>query len=386
MAQPPDAPGWTAQDVSRYSRHLRLPEVGVAGQQRLAAARVLVVGAGGLGSPALLYLAAAGVGTIGVVDDDAVELSNLQRQVLHGSADVGRSKVESAGEALARLNPGVRVVRHLERVTDASAPALVRGYDVVVDGSDNFPTRYAVGAACAEPGIPHVWAAVLGFHGQVSVWWAGHGPCYRCVFPDSPAPGDVPSCAEAGVLGALCGVLGSVQAVEVLKLILGVGDPLVGRLLVHDALSQTWDTVTVRRNPACPVCATFGAAPGLPPPVATGAVPAAAGLTLTAAALAVELVGPCPPLLVDVRSDAERAVGTLPAALAVPLEAFRDGTAYQGSLLGPSDGRAVLYCRSGARSAEAALLARAAGWTGALSLAGGALAWARDVDPDLTVS
>ena len=208
---------------TRYARHLLLPEVGMAGQRRLAAARVLVLGAGGLGSPALFYLAAAGVGTLGIADDDVVELTNLQRQIVHGTGDVGRSKVESAAEAVARVNPGVRVETHPERVTAATADRLVAAYDVVVDGTDNFPTRYAVNDACVRAGVPLVWASVLRFDAQVAVWWAGRGPCLRCVFPHEPAAGDVPSCAEAGVLGALCGTVGSVQAVAAVE----VGAPAV---------------------------------------------------------------------------------------------------------------------------------------------------------------
>ena len=244
----------TTAEVERYARHLLLPEVGRQGQQRLKRARVLVVGAGGLGSPALLYLAAAGIGTIGVVDDDRVELSNLQRQVVHGDADVGRPKTLSAQEAVAAVNPRGEVVRHDVRLDSSNALDVVAGYDLVLDGTDNFPTRYLLGDACVLLGKPHVWASIYRFDGQVSVWWAGHGPCYRCVFPEPPPPGMVPSCAEGGVLGVLPAVIGSVPSTETLKLVLGVGEPLVGRLLLHDALRQTWDTLTVRRDPGCPIC------------------------------------------------------------------------------------------------------------------------------------
>ncbi|MEP6797033.1 MAG: molybdopterin-synthase adenylyltransferase MoeB, partial [Lapillicoccus sp.] len=241
-------------EVARYSRHILLPDVGMAGQERLAGARVLVVGAGGLGSPALLYLAAAGVGTLGIVDADVVETSNLQRQVVHSDADVGRLKTESAAETVAAVNPHVTVVRHDVRLDSGNALEVLRGYDIVLDGTDNFPTRYLVGDACALLGIPHVWGSIYRFDGQVSVWWAGHGPCYRCVFPQPPPPGAVPSCAEGGVLGVLCAAIGSVQATEAVKLILGIGEPLLGRLLVHDALRMTWDTLPVRRDPGCAVC------------------------------------------------------------------------------------------------------------------------------------
>ena len=257
MALPPLAkPGRDLERdaVARYARHVLLPEVGMGGQRRLAASRVLVIGAGGLGSPALLYLAAAGVGTLGVVDADVVETSNLQRQVIHSDADVGRLKTESAVEAVARVNPHVTVIRHDVRLDATNALEILRDYDVVLDGTDNFPTRYLVNDACVLLGKPHVWGSIYRFDGQVSVWWAEHGPCYRCVFPEPPPPGAVPSCAEGGVLGVLCAAIGSVQVAETLKLLLGIGEPLVGRLLVHDALRMTWDALTVRKDPACPAC------------------------------------------------------------------------------------------------------------------------------------
>ena len=261
MAWPPlvePAPALSRDEVARYARHLLIPEVGLLGQRRLKAARVLVVGAGGLGSPALLYLAAAGVGTIGVVDDDVVEASNLQRQVVHGVDDVGRPKTDSAADTLAGVNPLVTVVRHDLRLDSGNALELIGGYDLVLDGTDNFATRYLVNDACVLLGKPHVWGSIYRFDGQVSVWWAEHGPCYRCVFPEPPPPGMVPSCAEGGVLGVLCAAIGSVQATEAIKLLTGVGEPLVGRLMVHDALRQTWDTLTVRKDPDCAVC---GASP-----------------------------------------------------------------------------------------------------------------------------
>ncbi|MBW8730880.1 MAG: molybdopterin-synthase adenylyltransferase MoeB, partial [Terrabacter sp.] len=241
-------------ETTRYARHVLLPDVGRDGQERLAAARVLVVGAGGLGSPALLYLAAAGVGTIGVVDADVVDLTNLHRQVIHSDADIGRLKTESAEAAVHRVNPHVEVVRHDVALDSANALGIIGDYDLVVDGTDNFPTRYLVNDACVMLGKPHVWGSILRFDGQVSVWWAGQGPCYRCVFPDPPPPGSVPSCAEGGVLGVLCAAIGSIQSTEAIKLLLGIGEPLVGRLVVHDALRQTWDTLTVRADPECPVC------------------------------------------------------------------------------------------------------------------------------------
>src|SRR5450759_2899447 len=277
----PSAP-LSAPEIERYARHVLIPEVGMEGQRRLKNARVLVVGAGGLGSPALMYLAAAGVGTIGVVDADGVELSNLQRQVVHGVADVGRLKSESAAQRLASVNPLVAVVRHDVRIDSTNALEIIDDYDLVLDGTDNFPTRYLLNDACVLLGKPNVWGSIYRFDGQVSIWWAQHGPCYRCVFPEPPPPGLVPSCAEGGVLGVLCAAVGSIQAAEAVKLIVGIGDPLIGRLMVHDALRQSWDALAVRKDPDCAVCGEspsvielvdyqgFCGMPG-------GSVPAAAG-------------------------------------------------------------------------------------------------------------
>ncbi len=373
---------------ARYTRQLLLPEVGVEGQRRLAAARVLVVGAGGLGSPALLYLAAAGVGTLGLVDDDVVEETNLQRQVVHGVSDLGRAKTDSAAQTIGRLNPDVTLQCHAVRLTRANAVDILRGYDLVVDGADTFATRYLVGDTCAELGLPHVWASVLRFDAQVSVWWSGRGPCLRCVFPEEPAPDAVPSCAQAGVLGALCGVIGSVQATEALKVLLGVGEPLVGRLLVHDALRQTWDTLAVSRDPACPTCASAARRTRQPERGRTGQARedlSSSAPTVTAMALADELGRAHPPALVDVRSSTERTLGTLPGSRVGELGELASGAALTEAVLGPRSGRVVLYCRSGVRSLQGAALARAAGWPGAVSLDGGLLAWARDVDPTLSV-
>ena len=388
-------------EVERYARHVLLPQVGRAGQERLAAAKVLVVGAGGLGSPALLYLAAAGVGTIGVVDADVVETSNLQRQVIHRDADVGRSKTESAAEAVARVNPLVTVVRHDVRLDSTNAMEILRGYDVVLDGTDNFPTRYLVNDACVLLGKPHVWGSIYRFDGQVSVWWAEHGPCYRCVVPDPPPPGAVPSCAEGGVLGVLCAAIGSVQVTETIKLLLGVGEPLVGRLLVHDALAMTWDTLTVRKDPDCPVCgehpsvtalvdydelcglpgAAHGDGSGRSVQGTDGSEEAEVAL-VTAPALAADLATDAPPLVVDVRGPDERSIAAIPGSVAIHLDAFRDGTAFTDyDELASRDRRVVVHCKVGGRSAEAVRLAQAAGYTDFASLDGGVLAWVREVDP-----
>ena len=396
------APGLSSEERARYARHILLPDIGVEGQRRLKNARVLVVGAGGLGSPALLYLAAAGVGTIGIVDDDTVDASNLQRQVVHGTPDVGRLKTESAAEAVARANPLVEVVRHDLRLDSTNALEVIGGYDLVLDGADNFPTRYLVNDACALLGTPHVWGSIYRFDGQVSVWFRGHGPCYRCVFPEPPPPGSVPSCATGGVLGVLCAAIGSVQVSEAVKLIVGQGDPLIGRLLVHDALRQSWDTLTVRRDPGCALCGDhptitelvdYEAFCGMPPAAVAGSGGAhgAAGSTgpavideVTARELADLLAardrGEETFELVDVRDAGEREVVSIPGARAIHLEEFRSGAALAAL---PDGTPVVVHCKTGARSAEAAGILAQAGRTGVRNLRGGVIAWVHDVDPTL---
>jgi len=396
LAEP--GPDLTTEEKARYARHILLPDIGIEGQRRLKNARVLVVGAGGLGSPALLYLAAAGVGTIGIVDDDTVDASNLQRQVIHGTPDVGRPKTESAAEAVARVNPLVAVVRHDLRLDSTNALGVIAGYDIVLDGTDNFPTRYLVNDACALLGKPHVWGSIYRFDGQVSVWFAGHGPCYRCVFPEPPPPDSVPSCATGGVLGVLCAAIGSVQVAETVKLIVGQGDPLVGRILVHDSLRQSWDTLRVSQNPACPLCGDhptidelvdYEAFCGLSTgdsAASAAAVGAEAFGEVSARELA-DLLGARDRgeesfELVDVRDAGERAVVAIPGARAIHLEEFRSGTAL-GKL--PDGIPVVVLCKSGVRSAEAARLLSEAGRSGVRNLRGGVLAWVHDVDPSLPV-
>lgn len=396
LAEP--GPDLTTEEKARYARHILLPDIGIEGQRRLKNARVLVVGAGGLGSPALLYLAAAGVGTIGIVDDDAVDASNLQRQVIHGTPDVGRPKTESAAEAVARVNPLVEVVRHDLRLDSANALGVIAGYDIVLDGTDNFPTRYLVNDACVLLGKPHVWGSIYRFDGQVSVWFAGHGPCYRCVFPEPPPPDSVPSCATGGVLGVLCAAIGSVQVAETIKLIVGQGDPLVGRVLVHDSLRQSWDTLRVRQNPACPLCGDhptihelvdYEAFCGLSTgdAAASAAAAGAAAFGEVSARELADLLGARDRgeesfELVDVRDPGERAVVAIPGARAIHLEEFRSGTAL-GKL--PDGIPVVVLCKSGVRSAEAARLLSEAGRSGVRNLRGGVLAWVHDVDPSLPV-
>ena len=392
MALPPlvePSGALSADEVERYARHVLIPDVGMEGQRRLKNARVLVVGAGGLGSPALIYLAAAGVGTIGVADADVVEISNLQRQVVHGVADVGRLKSESAAETLASVNPLVRVVRHDVRLDSTNALQIIAGYDLILDGTDNFPTRYLLNDACVLLGKPDVWGSIYRFDGQAGIWWAPHGPCYRCVFPEPPAPGLVPSCAEGGVLGVLCAAIGSVQAAEAVKLIVGIGEPLVGRLLVHDALRQSWDGLTVRKDPDCAVCGQtptvtelvdyqdFCGIPG-------GSVPGAAGgevPRISARELADLLSGRSVSpgvVLVDVRGREERSIASIPGARAIHLDEFRSGTAI---LQIPFDQPVVVHCKVGGRSEEASRILIQAGHPDVRSLEGGVLAWIRDVDP-----
>ncbi|MFL6166649.1 MAG: molybdopterin-synthase adenylyltransferase MoeB [Ornithinibacter sp.] len=398
MARPPlvpPGPELTPQERTRYARHLLLPDLGPLGQRRLRAARVLVVGAGGLGSPALLYLAAAGVGTIGVVDDDVVDTTNLQRQVVHGVADVGRPKTASAADAVHAISPSTHVAQHPQRLDEATTLEVVADYDLVLDGADNFPTRYLVGDACARLGVPHVWGSVFRFDGQVSVWWAGEGPCYACVFPSQPPPDAVPSCAVGGVLGAVCASIGSVMATEAVKLVTGTGEPLVGRLLVHDALRQTWDALPVTADPGCRVCGSgadltrpLGWATGIPADPADAAGSAGSGsptgtrpsidvVELKALLDAGELDGGGA-VLVDVREEGERAVVALPGAW-VPVAAVRAGAPVPGLAPGA---RAYVYCKSGGRSAEAVDLLRTRG-VDAVDVEGGILAWVARVDPSL---
>ncbi|GAB3703807.1 molybdopterin-synthase adenylyltransferase MoeB [Mariniluteicoccus flavus] len=374
----------TADEVRRYSRHLILPEVGVTGQRRLKNARVLVVGAGGLGSPALLYLAAAGVGTLGVIDDDVVDESNLQRQVIHGTGDIGRPKVESAREAVAEVNPLVAVEVHRARLTRDNARELVAAYDLVVDGTDNFATRYLVNDACALEGRPYVWGSIFRFDGQAAVFWAGRGPCYRCLFPEPPPPGAVPSCAEGGVLGVLCAAIGSAQVAEALKLIVGMGDPLVGRLAIHSALQARWSTIEVAADPECALCGRNPTITELVDHDAFCGVPAAdprvADRTLSVAELSDWLgergAGVRDFDLIDVREPHEREINAIPGSRLLPKAGFDSGEA----LAGLGERPVVVYCKSGGRSAavlDGLLRAGLDAW----HVAGGVTAWVDEVEP-----
>jgi len=364
------------QALRRYARHLSLPEIGLAGQKKICAARVLCVGAGGLGSPVLLYLAAAGVGTLGIADDDVVDVSNLHRQILHSSDAAGRPKTASAGEALQRLNPEVHVVTHAERLTCANARAIIQDYDVVVDGSDNFPTRYLVNDACVLLGKPNVYGSIFRFEGQVSLL-APHlgGPCYRCLYPEPPPPGAVPGCAEAGVLGVLPGVIGCLQATETLKLIAGVGTSLLGRLLVFDALEARFREIKVRRDPRCPLCGQQPTIKDLGDYDAWCAGPPAALSEDEAdpAELQQALMQPTPGIrVVDVREPHEAAVTPVPGATLLPFSQF---AARWREL--PPDQALLLCCEAGVRSRQAAQWLKRKGFKSVKSVRGGLQAWTR---------
>jgi adenylyltransferase/sulfurtransferase len=380
------ADGLTVDEVRRYSRHLIIPDVGMTGQKRLKNARVLVVGAGGLGSPALLYLAAAGVGTLGVIDFDVVDESNLQRQVIHGQSDVGRSKAESARDSIREINPFVNVVLHEERLDSDNAMRIFRPYDLIVDGTDNFATRYLVNDTCVLLGKPYVWGSIYRFDGQASVFWAEHGPCYRCLYPEPPPPGMVPSCAEGGVLGVLCASIGSIQVNEAIKLIAGIGDPLVGRLMIYDALEMSYRTLQVKKDPECPVC---GKQPTITElidyeefcgTVSEDAQKAAAGSTITATELKDMLDHGDEIFLVDVREPNEYEIVSIPGATLIPKGEFLSGDALERL---PQDKRVVLHCKSGARSAECLAVVKNAGFADAVHVGGGVLAWISQVDPSL---
>jgi adenylyltransferase/sulfurtransferase len=385
-------------ELYRYARHLALPDVGMEGQRRLKASKVLCVGAGGLGSPLALYLAAAGVGTIGLVDDDVVDESNLQRQLLHGTSDVGRAKTASAADRLAEVNPHARVVRHDVRLTSDNALDLLTPYDVVVDGTDNFPTRYLVNDACVLLGKPNVYGSVFRWEGQVSVFATEGGPCYRCLFREPPPPGLVPNCAEGGVLGALPGIIGSAQAMETIKLLLGVGSPLAGRLLIFDALEMSWREVALRRNPGCPVCGDqptqtelidyevfcgVRAAPGRADSEETPGTDATTDFEeLDVEEVRTLLEGGEAPFLLDVREPWEWAVGSLKdrGARLVPLGELGDRLSEI-----PRDRHVVTYCRSGQRSRTAARRLSDAGFPRVTNMRGGIRAWSDRIEPGIRV-
>ncbi len=375
------SPGLTPEEIGRYSRHLILPEVGMEGQQKLKDARVLLVGTGGLGAPLGMYLAAAGVGTIGLVDFDLVDASNLQRQIIHGTKDVGRPKIASARDRLADINPNVNVETFETRLTSANALAILRDFDIVVDGTDNFPTRYLVNDASVLLGKPNVYGSIFRFEGQASVFGMPDGPCYRCLYPEPPPPGLVPSCAEGGVLGVLPGIVGTIQATETIKLILGGGSPLVGRLLLFDAWTMKFRELKLQKDPACLLCGTHRTIDALIDyevfcGIGPEAIAAAAPSAITATELKQRIDAGQAVQLIDVREPHESAIARIPGARNIPL----GDVVARVAELDPTR-EAVLHCKGGTRSAKAIAALREGGYTGPLvNLTGGIGAWSREVD------
>jgi len=382
-------PALTVEEVRRYSRHLIIPDVAMAGQQRLMNAKVLCVGAGGLGSPALMYLAAAGVGTLGIVEFDTVDESNLQRQIIHGQSDIGKSKALSAKEKIAEINPNVNVVVHEIRLDIDNVMDIFAQYDLIVDGTDNFATRYLVNDACVLLKKPYVWGSIYRFDGQASVFWAEYGPCYRCLYPEPPPPGMVPSCAEGGVLGVLCASIGSIQTTEAIKLITGIGEPLIGQLMIYDALEMTYRKIKVRKDPHCPLCSEKPSQTALLPDYEAfcGVLSDAAEVAVKDSTISVsELKGKIDNkenfLLIDVREPSEFEIVRIPGSVLIPKQGFLDGSALAGL---PQDKPIILHCKSGVRSAECLAILKSAGFADATHVSGGVVAWAKQIDTSLPV-
>jgi sulfur-carrier protein adenylyltransferase/sulfurtransferase len=378
----------TVDEVRRYSRHLIIPDVGMDGQKRLKNAKVLCVGAGGLGSPTLLYLAAAGVGTLGIVEFDTVDESNLQRQVIHGQSDIGRSKAESARDSVKEINPYVKVILHQERLDTSNVMEIFADYDLIVDGTDNFATRYLVNDAAVLLGKPYVWGSIYRFDGQASVFWAEHGPCYRCLYPEAPPPGMVPSCAEGGVLGVLCASIGAIQVTEAIKLLAGIGEPLVGRLMIYDALEMQYRTVKVRKDPDCALCGSnptvtelidYEAFCGT---VSEEAQAAAAGNTIMPKQLKEWQDTDEDIFLVDVREPNEYEIVSIPGATLIPKNEFLMGSALAGL---PQDKKIVLHCKTGVRSAEVLAVLHSVGFADAVHVGGGVIGWVNRIEPEKPV-
>jgi adenylyltransferase/sulfurtransferase len=382
-------PALTVDEVRRYSRHLIIPDVAMAGQQRLMNAKVLCVGAGGLGSPALMYLAAAGVGTLGIVEFDTVDESNLQRQIIHGQSDIGKSKAVSAKEKIAEINPNVNVIVHEIRLDTDNVMEIFSQYDLIVDGTDNFATRYLVNDACVLLKKPYVWGSIYRFDGQASVFWAEYGPCYRCLYPEPPPPGMVPSCAEGGVLGVLCASIGSIQTTEAIKLITGIGEPLIGQLMIYDALEMSYRKIKVRKDPKCPLCsekpsqtellADYEAFCGV---LSDAAEIAVKDSTISVAELKNKIDNKENFLLIDVREPSEFEIVRIPGSVLIPKQSFLDGSALADL---PQDKPIILHCKSGVRSAECLAILKGAGFSDASHVSGGVVAWAKQIDTSLPV-
>ena len=379
----------TVDEVRRYSRHLIIPDVAMAGQQRLMNAKVLCVGAGGLGSPALMYLAAAGVGTLGIVEFDTVDESNLQRQIIHGQSDIGKSKAISAKEKIAEINPNVNVIVHELRLDTDNVMEIFSQYDLIVDGTDNFATRYLVNDACVLLKKPYVWGSIYRFDGQASVFWAEYGPCYRCLYPEPPPPGMVPSCAEGGVLGVLCASIGSIQTTEAIKLIAGIGEPLIGQLMIYDALEMSYRKIKVRKDPKCPLCSDKPTQTALLPDyeafcgvLSDAAEVAVKDSTISVTELKAKIDNNDKFLLIDVREPSEFEIVKIPGAVLIPKQGFLDGSALAGL---PQDKPIILHCKSGVRSAECLAILKSAGFADATHVSGGVVAWAKQIDTSLPV-
>ena len=382
-------PALTVDEVRRYSRHLIIPDVAMSGQQRLMNAKVLCVGAGGLGSPALMYLAAAGVGTLGIVEFDTVDESNLQRQIIHGQSDIGKSKAISAKEKIAEINPNVKVNVHEVRLDTDNVMEIFSQYDLIVDGTDNFATRYLVNDACVLLKKPYVWGSIYRFDGQASVFWAEYGPCYRCLYPEPPPPGMVPSCAEGGVLGVLCASIGSIQTTEAIKLIAGIGEPLIGQLMIYDALEMSYRKIKVRKDPKCPLCSEKPTQTALLPDyeafcgvLSDAAEVAVKDSTISVIELKAKIDNKDKFLLIDVREPSEYEIVKIPGAVLIPKQGFLDGSALAGL---PQDKPIILHCKSGVRSAECLAILKSAGFADATHVSGGVVAWAKQIDTSLPV-
>jgi adenylyltransferase/sulfurtransferase len=382
-------PALTVDEVRRYSRHLIIPDVAMAGQQRLMNAKVLCVGAGGLGSPALMYLAAAGIGTIGIVEFDTVDESNLQRQIIHGQSDIGKSKAQSAKEKISVINPYVQVVTHEVRLDNSNVKEIFSQYDIIVDGTDNFATRYLVNDACVLLKKPYVWGSIYRFDGQASVFWAEYGPCYRCLYPEPPPPGMVPSCAEGGVLGVLCATIGSIQTTEAIKVITGVGEPMIGSLMIYDALEMSFRKIKVRKDPNCPLCGDNPTQSDLLPDyeafcgvISDAAEVAVKDSTISVTELASKIGADDDFYLVDVREPSEFEIVRIPGSHLIPKQGFLDGTVLATL---PQDKPIILHCKSGVRSAECLAILKGAGFADATHVAGGVIAWAKQIDKSLPV-